>query len=824
MNPPRTECFHCGSPVLPGTAVIEPISGVPRPMCCSGCAAAARFIAELGLERFYQFRTAGIPAARPGTSDWSIYDRKAALRRYTHQRPDGSCEVSVTIEGMRCAACTWLIESALARVAGVSEATVHPTDGRAQVRYRPSECTLSTLLEAIGRLGYRPRPVDYFRVDPRREDERRAALRRIAVAGLAMMQVMSFAAALYAGALDGIAPDLEQLLRYVSFLVATPVVLYCAYPFYAAALRNLRHGTLGMDVPVALSIIAAYLWSAWATVRGQGAIYFDSAVMFTFLLLLGRYIEMTLRHRAGHQHESLGLLLPERVLRLSGGTPEAVTPEELQLGDRVRILPGERVAADATVLAGASEIDEAPLTGESAPRLVRSGDQVCAGTINLNGVIEAEVIGTGSGSTLAAVARLLDRANADRPVAAQFADRVAGVFVAIVLALALLIGLAWWQVNPEKAFPAALAVLVVSCPCALSLATPAALAAAIAQLARSGLLVTRSRPLQALATADVLVCDKTGTLTRGQPRIEQMLLVSPRWDAARCRELAACLEAYSTHPIARAFGGPNANGVRVTEVAVVPGQGIEGWIDGVRYRIGSAAFVRELVPAGDESPWQGPQAAHTCVWLGSELDGVVAVFELRDSLRDDAARVLQELRELGLEIRIASGDREDVVIAVARLLGVAGAQGVMSAADKVALVHELQRGGHRVAVIGDGINDAPVLAAADVSIAMGGGTDLARVSADLILVGESLAPLAPAVASVRKMNRVIRENLLWAALYNLVAIPLAAAGWLQPWTAAVGMSLSSVIVVANALRIRQLPRPRGRPGTATQLATEATAA
>ncbi|MBS0377757.1 MAG: heavy metal translocating P-type ATPase [Proteobacteria bacterium] len=802
-------CFHCGSPLPGDGAVSEPIGGEPRAMCCGGCAAAARFIAGLGLERYYHFRTSGTAAPAPDAAQWGIYDRKAALRRYTHLRPDGSCEVSVAIEGVRCAACSWLIRNVLERLPGVAEVTVRPTDGRAQIRYQPSRCTLSALLETIERLGYRPRPVDYLHEEPRRDGERRAALRRIAVAGLGMMQVMSFAAALYAGALDGIAPDLEQLLRYVSFLVATPVVLYAAYPFYQAAVRNLRHGALGMDVPVAVSIVSAYLWSAWATLRGQGAIYFDSAVMFTFLLLLGRYIEMTLRHRAGHQRESLGRLLPERVLRMSAGVAETVTPEELQVGDRMRILPGERVAADAMVVSGTSDIDEALLTGESAPRLVRCGEQICAGTVNLTGVLEADVTRVGGASTLAAVGRLLDRANADRPVAAQFADQVAAVFVAAVLVLALVIGLLWWRLDPGRAFPAVLAVLVASCPCALSLATPAALAAAIAQLARSGLLVTRSRPLQALAAADVIVFDKTGTLTRGQPRIEKMTLVATGWNSQQCRELAASLEACSTHPIARAFELPTRGDSPVTNASVTPGQGIEGWFGGVRYRIGAPRFVRELLPAAATPAPSDPQAARTHIWLGSQVEGLLAVFELQDSLRDSAANTLRQLHDLGLAIRIASGDRAEVVTAVARSLGVAEAQGGMSPADKVALVHGLQQAGQRVVVVGDGINDAPVLAAADVSIAMGSGTDLARVSADLILVGDSLRPLAQAIGSARRMTRVIRENLLWAAVYNLVAIPLAATGWLQPWTAAVGMSLSSLLVVANALRIRLPARRRG---------------
>jgi P-type Cu2+ transporter len=656
-----------------------------------------------------------------------------------------------------------------------------------------------------------PQPVSFADDMDAWNKARRTALRRLAVAGFGMMQVMTFAVSLYAGALDGIAPNLEQLLRIVSLVVATPVVLYSAQPFFMSAWRSIQARTLGMDVPVALSIGAAYLWSAWATFLGHGTVYFDSAVMFTFFLLLGRYLEMSLRHRAGRQQDCLRRLLPESVLRLSTGQSERVTPDELQPGDRIRVLPGERLPAEGVITSGTSEVDESLLNGESMPRICRPGDSLIAGSLNLNGVIEVLVARVGQDTTLAAISRLLDRAHASRPAVAAVADRVAAWFVGGILLVAVAVGIYWWHVDAQRAFSTVLAVLVVTCPCALSLATPAALAAASTQLARNGLLVTRSSALERLARADRIVFDKTGTLTRGQPRLESVTVVSGRLPQARCLEIAATLESYSTHPIARAFSActpvPGAESVKV-----VPGRGIEGRIDGISYRIGSADYAWPVT-----SPQQAPTTADndydhlTRVWL-ADSDGMLARFLMADEVRGDARHSVDRLRVRGMVAQIASGDRPSVVRACGQRLGIQSAEGGMTAADKLLLMQRLHQQGHRVVMVGDGINDAPVLAGADVSVAIGSGTELARVSADLILLGDGLGGLVAGVDTARRMLSIIRENLAWAVIYNLTAVPLAASGVLQPWMAAIGMSMSSLLVVLNALRILSPALPRA-PGT-----------
>ena len=810
--PVQESCFHCGNRLPSESAYALVVDGISRPMCCGGCEAAARLIVSQGLERFYQFRSALGSAPDGAQRDWRIYDREAALRRYTRLRADGERELSLQIGGLHCAACAWLIENSLKHLAGLKEIRVNPSGARAEVRFDPQRLSLSRVLERIHALGYLPQPLSFTAEQGDWAGERHTALKRLAVAGFGMMAVMTYAVSLYAGAMHGMAANLAQFLRFVSLFVATPVVLYAAQPFFRVAARTIQAGTLGMDVPVALSIGAAYTWSVCATLRGQGAVYFDSVVMFTFFLLLGRYAEMSLRHRSGTSHDALARLLPESALRVTDGDAERVTPDELVAGDRVRVLPGERIPADGEILSGTTEVDESLLTGESAPQRRAQGNTLIAGTLNLSSAIELCVRRVGQDSTLAAISRLLERARASRPRVADMADHVAAWFVGGVLVLAGLVGIYWLQVDAARAFPTVLAVLVVTCPCALSLATPAALAAATTRLARSGLLVTRGRALERLAAVDYIVLDKTGTLTRGQPSIKQVQVLSARASRLRCLAVAAALERHSEHPIARAFAQLE-RAADVSEVQSAPGSGIEARVGTVRYRVGRADYVLAACGASEPVPVPSTDEAQTMVVLG-DASGLLAAFLLEDGLRGDARDTLERLQgQLGMKVLIASGDQVGVVANAARQLGGVAARGNLRPDDKLALVRALQAQGHRVAMVGDGVNDAPVLAGADVSVAIGSGTDLAKISADVVMLGEGLAPLVCAIECARRTRRIIHQNLAWAVLYNVTAVPLAAIGWLEPWMAAIGMSTSSLLVVANAMRLLARSRARATLGT-----------
>jgi Cu2+-exporting ATPase len=810
-------CFHCGNPVAAQIAYEVCVDGIAHPLCCGGCEAAANLILGQGLGRFYDFRTAADQAPQFGVRNWAVYDREEALRRYTHLRGDGDREVSLQIEGMHCAACGWLVENSIRLFDGITEVQVNAGSARAEVRFDPAQLALSRVLERIHALGYKPQPLSFTAGGPSWMAERRTALKRLAVAGFGMMQVMTYAVSLYAGAMDGIAPDLAQLLRFVSLLVSTPVVLYAAQPFFIAAWRGIRVRTLGMDVPVALSIGAAYGWSVWATLRGEGAVYFDSAVMFTFFLLLGRYVEMSLRHGFGLQHDAISRLLPESILRISSSREERVIPDELRPGDRVRIMPGERVPADGELLIGRTQIDESMLTGESLPQTRSPGETLIAGTLNLTEAVELKVTRVGQDSTLAAVSRLLERARASRPHVADVADGVAAWFVGGVLLLALAVGIYWLHADAARAFPTVLALLVVTCPCALSLATPAALAAATTRLAGAGLLVTRGRALETLARADRIVFDKTGTLTCGQPGLEEVRL-SGDANRGRCMAVAAALERHSGHPISRAFADV-IPAREVGDVRSTAGSGIEGRVDGTLYRIGRAEYVLEICALPFASAPPDTSGVRSSIFLGN-AGGIQAEFVLNDGLRDDARVTVERLRALRLEPVIASGDRQSAVGEIAHQLGGLPAWGDLRAVDKVALVRSLQARGLIVAMVGDGVNDAPVLAGADVSVAIGEGTDLAKVSADVVLLGNALAPLCIGVETSRRCMRVIRQNIAWAVIYNATAVPLAASGWLEPWMAAIGMSTSSLLVVLNAMRLLAA-RPDGAANTVPTPALEA---
>lgn len=804
-TPDAPRCFHCGSAVLPDSRHAVTFEGARRPVCCAGCEAAANLILGQGLGRFYEFRT--LPDGPPDNQprNWSVFDRERAQHRYTHSSKGGEREVSLQIDGMHCAACAWLIENSLRRLSGITDVQVNPGSGRAELRYDSTRLALSHLLATINTLGFEPRPIAFTRGPEEADAERRAALKRLAVAGFGMMQVMTYAVSLYAGAMDGIAPNLEQLLRFVSLLVATPVVLYAAQPFFMGAWRGLMARKLVMDLPVALSIGTAYGCSVWSTLRGHGAVYFDSAVMFTFFLLLGRYVEMSLRHRCGMQHEAIARLLPDSVLRIAAGLEERVMPDELNVGDRVRVLSGERIAADGEVLAGSTEIDESLLTGESLPTPRGPGDALIAGTLNVGSPIEMRVSSVGQDSTLAAVSRLLERAQGSRPRIADIADHVATGFLGCILVLAALVGVYWWHVDASRVLPTVLAVLVVTCPCALSLATPAALAAGMTRLARSGLLVSRGRALETLARARCVVFDKTGTLTQGRPQVGRVQAFSNISDE-HCLSLIAALERHSEHPLARAFANISPP-APATEVHVCMGHGIEGRVQGVLYRVGRADYVREISdPSAVVVPLQA-DARQTTVYLG-DRHGLLAAVSLTDALRDDARATVKCLRSLGLAPMIASGDRPETVASNARALGNLRGVADLRAADKLALVHGLQRDGQTVVMVGDGVNDAPVLAGADVSVAIGSGTDLAKVSADIVLLGASLMPLCVGIGTARRTLRIIRQNMTWAVLYNATAVPMAALGWLQPWMAAIGMSTSSLLVVLNAMRLLRDSPPR----------------
>jgi Cu2+-exporting ATPase len=776
-------------------------------MCCHGCEAVAAAIVAAGLTDFYHHRTALsrrpedlIPEQLRGLE---LYDRPDLQRSFVRAENEHVREAALILEGIVCAACVWLSERHVNALPGVLEFRVNYSTHRARVRWDERQTRLSEILAAIAAIGYIAHPFDPSRQEALQKRERAVALRRLAVAGLGSMQVMMLAVGLYAGDYQGMEPWIRDFLRWICLILTVPVVTYSAQSFYSAAWRDLRNRQLGMDVPVSLAILAAFVASVWYTWQGGGEVYYDSVTMFVFFLLAGRFLEMTARHRAGRISEALVRMLPATATRLDLAGGETVVPiAELAPGDRVLVRPGETIPADGRVLEGASNVDESLLTGESLPVPRCLGEELIGGSVNVESPLVMRVEKVGADTVLSAIVRLLDRAQGEKPRLALLADRIAGWFVAALLVVAAAVLLTWWSLSDfDTAFRVTLSVLVVTCPCALSLATPTAIVAATGALTRLGLLTTRGHALETLARATHVIFDKTGTLTYGRP---QAVAVEPvgGLEARRCLALAAALERGSEHPVGRALAGAAGSTMSgASELRNTPGSGMEGWVEGRRYRVGRPEFVAELSGTA-VTEHVDLEAASTWVALG-DATGLLAWFQLTDALRSGAVDAVAALRTRGLTVELLSGDRPEAVAHVAQEVAIGSARGGMSPQDKLERLRELQRQGAVVAMVGDGVNDAPVLAAAQVSLAMGSGTQLAHATADMVLLSERLEHLVRGVDMARRTLLIMRENFAWAIGYNLVALPLAAGGLLTPWMSAIGMSFSSLLVVVNALRLRQ---------------------
>ncbi|MCX7041924.1 MAG: heavy metal translocating P-type ATPase metal-binding domain-containing protein [Gammaproteobacteria bacterium] len=777
--PARAACFHCGEPVA-DNPVIRLLARVEQAFCCEGCAAAADWIANADLGDYYRLRSASGTRVDADATDFSAWDRDTFLAAQTRSI-DSDREITVLTQGMRCAACAWLIDRALRSETGVTDATANAITGRVQVRWDPSVVKLSSLMGRMSRLGYRP----WLSSGEGREQalrvERRTGLMRLGVAGLGAMQAMMFAEALYFDSNGDMAIATRDFFRWVTFLVATPVVFYSGWPFLAGMAREWRGRRIGMDTLVAGSTLLAYGASLVETIRGGPQVWYDAAVMFVLLLLFARMLELRARRLASARVDALARARPVLATReMAAGAREEVSIEELRVGDVVRVAPGENVPADARVLDHEGRFDEALLTGESTPMLRNVGDMVCVGQ-----AVRLSVERTGSDTRVSEMTRLVERAQAGRPALAQTADRIASVFAIALIVCAALV-FAWWHAHdPSRALEVTLAVLVISCPCALSLAIPAALTAAHGRLASTGILALSPDALSTLARVDCVLFDKTGTLTLPRRSISTMDVCTME-DPARLLEIAAALERDSKHPIATAFQDAKVL-LPVLFRREVPGNGIEGTIGDRQWRIGRPGFAAGSADDGR-------------IWLGDGRTGH-ASFELVEDIRADAGEAIQRLRQLGVSVAICSGDSESAVRSIAERLGIDELSARQSPEEKLARVRELQSRGCVVAMIGDGINDAPVLAGADVSLAMADGAAIAQRAADLVMTSPSLSRLPEGIELARRTRRIVRQNLSWAVAYNVLALPLAASGTLSPWLAAVGMAASSLLVTLNALRL-----------------------
>lgn len=796
-------CYHCGLPVPACSRFHAPVLGEQRAFCCPGCQAVAEAIVAGGLEHYYQHRSESaanpqsLPQALP--DELALYDRDEVQAPFVEHQGELS-ETRLLIEGISCAACGWLIEKHLRNLPGVAEAHLNLSNQRLHVRWADSQLPLSKLLQELRKIGYAGHPWQADAAAEQLQRENRRAMRELGVAGMLWMQVMMASMATWPEFNIDLSAELDTILRWVSLFLTTPIVFYCCGQFFRGALRDLRTRHLTMDVSVSLAIGGAYTAGIWSTVTGQGELYFDAVGMFALFLLAGRYLERRARERTAAATAQLVNLLPASCLRLDqDGHSQRILLSELRVGERVLVPPGALLPADGRILSGQSSIDESLLTGEYLPQPRAVGDSVTAGTLNVEGPLTVQVQALGDATRLSAIVRLLERAQSEKPRLAEIADRVAQWFLLIVLIAAALVGLAWWQIDASRAFWIVLALLVATCPCALALATPTALTAATGTLHKLGMLLTRGHVLEGLNQIDTVIFDKTGTLTEGRLTLSAIHPLG-ELDGDTCLALAAALENRSEHPIARAFG-------RAAEAAEQvdshPGLGLQGRVAGRLLRIGQPVFVSQL---SGQTPPAIPGEQGQWLLLGDEL-GPLAWLVLDDRLRDDAPALLDTCRTRGWQVLLLSGDSSPMVGEVARRLGIEQAHGGLTPDAKLAELQKLHQQGHRVLMLGDGVNDVPVLAAADISVAMGSATDLAKTSADAVLLSNRLHSLVQAFGIAQRTRRIIIENLAWASLYNGLVLPFAAIGWITPIWAALGMSLSSLLVVLNALRLTRAPNP-----------------
>jgi Cu2+-exporting ATPase len=731
--------------------------------------------------------------------------------------PEHNSELShskLSISGMHCSACNQIIEFRAKKLKGVNKCLINITNHTADISWNPHEISLNEIIESISALGYGALPIGSAGEIINREHKMN--IWRLFVAGFAMMQVMMYALPAYlvpVPQVDGdLTPDIDRLLKLASLAITIPVVIFSAWPFFKAAKRDFKNHHIGMDIPVSIGIIVTFVASVWATFTGD-PVYYDSLIMFVFLLLAARMIQSRAHNKSTSALHVLTQLRPLISDKLpdypSSMRVEQINASQLAIGDTVLIQPGAKIPADGIVISGMSECDESLMTGESHAVSKVPSSTLIGGSLNLNRPLIMRTTLVGDDTQLSTLIRMMESAATEKPPLVQLADRYASLFLTIILLLAFASGIVWWQIDASRAIWIAVTVMVITCPCALSLATPGVMSATVGQLAKNGVLIARGRAIESLARATHYAFDKTGTLTQGKLKLVKMLILRDQAsiDAHFVRQLTMSLASSSMHPVSQslltALSEQSPNTIRqqspsFEDINEIPGKGIEARYRNKQFRLGNIEFMHELCGTNIDVP---PDLAGKTLTALGDTDGYIALYALEDTLRNDAKYLIDLLHRQGKQVMLLSGDRSDVVTRAASELGINTALDNLSPAAKHDVVKSLQQQGAIVAMIGDGMNDGPVLSLADISIAMGQGAPISQARSDMVLISNDLRDLAYAIKTATQSLSLIKQNLGWAVLYNVLAIPAAMAGILAPWHAAIGMSLSSIIVVVNSLRI-----------------------
>lgn len=820
-------CFHCGLPVPPEQKLTLTVFDKERHFCCHGCYTVCNTIVEQGLDDYYRHRdTKAQKAERDQIPDilknLQLYDNEEVQRSFVQSHADRKSghtvrAASLILEDIRCAACLWLNEQHLRGLDGVLDVDLDYASQRARVEWDPERIKLSEILESIAAIGYIAYPYDASHRQQLLKDQKRRDVNRLIFAGFIGMMVMQFAVATYLFptmfAPDTLGNDVwERVGRWTSLFGVITLLAYPAQDFFVGAWRDLKARRLGMDVPIVLGMLTALFGSVVSTVKESGEVYYDSIAMFIFLLLIARYVEMRGRVSAADALDRLARVVPDTARRVgNNGEVETVPIFELQPGDRVQVQAGENVPVDGLLLEGESSFDESLLTGESLPLHKQPGDMLIGGSGNREQNILMEVTRLSESSTANEIRNLLEKGMKDRPSYAILADRAAGWFVGIVLTIAAITATAWTLIDPDQALQNTIAVLIVTCPCALAMATPVAIAIGAGRFAQQGILPLRMSAMEHFAQGDVMVFDKTGTLTYGNPELTDLVTFA---DQSRedILNISASLEsANEHHPVARAVRkAADRSDLDITGLHHVSGKGVQGQWQGQQWRFGSPEYLAQDHSFTEQQQTQLNQlraASGLVVALGN-AHGLVALLVLNDELRPGAETLIEGLKQAGIgEFAVLSGDHQSNVDRVAKQIGLneAGgeAHGHYSSEDKLNWIQAKQKQGRKVIMVGDGINDAPTLAAANISLSFAGATEMAQSHSDYLLLGDDLSSLTTARQLAHKTRRIILQNLTWAAGYNFLAVPAAAMGYIPPWGAAIGMSLSSLLVVLNALRLKR---------------------
>jgi len=813
-------CFHCGLPASGSTACHGDVANENHLFCCAGCLSVCQVIHEAGLTGFYerlQKRETTMAPPPDAPADIDQYDLQEVQQEFTETLTDGSLRARLMVEGIHCAACVWLIEKALAGMAGIIKAEVNLVHHRLLLQWQPDTVSLPKIMTRLAALGYAAVPFNLESVEGALHKQNRQLLFRLGFAGFGAMNIMWISIALYAGAFSGISAEYRQFFHWVSLAIATPVLLYSGGPILIAAWRGLRQARLSMDLPISIGALATFSYSLWQTMQGDEHVYFDTVVVFLFVILIGRYLEALARRNASSATLRLLELQPRMATRLTAdGAEERVAVRKLKPGDHLRIKPGDKVPADGIVIEGHSHIDESMLTGESHPVHKQVNNRIAGGTVNGENPLVMQVEAAGSASVLARIIHLVESAQGSKARIQRLADRIAPWFVATTLALAGITFIYWWmQAGFDTALLAATAVLIITCPCALGLATPMAIAVSTDFAARHGVLVRNGEALERLSEITHVVLDKTGTLTTGHMRVTDILPTGVSHDKNSLLQLAGALERHYSHPLAKAIcasvESANLPFPACDEQQLLPGMGIGGivgdqeiWVGNRRLMQQRGIAIADVISESCNSI-EAEMAVPVLVAANGKLLGLLRI---EDQLRDGAFELIASLGKRGIGITLLTGDSKAAADHLQQQLCAHTSTSIQVIADvlpedKASQVTALQQHGEHVLMVGDGINDAPALAQADISIAMGSGTDVSMECSDIVLMGSDLQRIPWAIRLGGRTLKTIRQNLTLSLAYNIILVPVAMAAWVTPVFAALAMPLSSLLVTGNAILIRR---------------------